>query len=161
MNEKLQSYLYNKYPKIFEPKKTNIEKAKHPFDVYGFECDDGWFLLINQLANYIQNYIDNNSYLNVPQLKCRQVKEKYGTLRFYYEGGDSHLSSIIDAYENMSGYICEKCGETKEIGNTKGWIKTLCKKHNDTGSHTPVNKEAEDLLNEVLQLSDNRDRNVN
>ena len=56
-----------------------------------------------------------------------QVKEKYGTLRFYTNGS---FSEECDAYitfaELMSGKICETCGTTKDVFQTEGWIRTTC-----------------------------------
>ncbi len=50
-----------------------------------------------------------------------QIKEKFGGLRLY---GASSLENVL---EDMSYKICEYCGSTKDIGYTKGWIKTQCK----------------------------------
>lgn len=63
-----------------------------------------------------------------PQVVAVQVKEKFGTLRFYYEGGDEYVSGIVAMAESMSGRICEECGaEGKQRGG--GWIQTLCDAH--------------------------------
>lgn len=51
-----------------------------------------------------------------------QIKEKYGGLRLY---GASSLESLL---EDLSYHICEECGSMEEVGQTQGWIKTLCKK---------------------------------
>lgn len=56
-----------------------------------------------------------------------QVKEKYGTLRFYYYGGNLNTDSIVSAFEMMSAHTCETCGMTKDARRyTDGWFKTLC-----------------------------------
>ena len=39
----------------------------------------------------------------VPQLVATQVKEKFGTLRFYYDGGDDEISGMVRMAEAMSG----------------------------------------------------------
>jgi hypothetical protein len=56
-----------------------------------------------------------------------QVKEKFGGLRFYIEGGDDTVFAYIDFAEHLSYYICEECGSMDHIGTTSGWIITLCK----------------------------------
>jgi hypothetical protein len=57
-----------------------------------------------------------------------QVKEKFGTLRFYYYGGDDRVSALVDFAEAMSGVTCEECGAPgTQTGG--GWIKTLCAEH--------------------------------
>ena len=61
----------------------------------------------------------------IPQVTLDQVKEKFGTLRFYYTGGDDYISGMVAMAESMSGVICESCGNP---GNqtSGGWIKTIC-----------------------------------
>ena len=59
-----------------------------------------------------------------------QVKEKYGTLRFYIYGGtDAHLA-YIDMACAMSSVTCEVCGN-KGKSNQYGWIVTRCREHED------------------------------
>jgi hypothetical protein len=61
----------------------------------------------------------------VPQVTLDQVKEKFGTLRFYYSGGDDYISGLVSMAESMSGVTCESCGNTGERKGG-GWIKTIC-----------------------------------
>ena len=63
-----------------------------------------------------------------PQVVASQVKEKFGTLRFYYTGGDDYTSGVTSFAESMSCVTCEDCGAPGETGG-KGWIRTLCKTH--------------------------------
>lgn len=57
-----------------------------------------------------------------------QIKSKFGTLRFYADNLSDYSRGVIDMAEEMSGHICEVCGE---IGKTyhMGWHSTLCDKH--------------------------------
>ena len=57
-----------------------------------------------------------------------QVKEKFGTLRFYYRGGDEYVRGVVDMAENMSSITCEACGNPGECIDG-GWIRTLCEEH--------------------------------
>lgn len=62
------------------------------------------------------------------QVVATQVKEKFGTLRFYYNGGDSIIDGMVRMAESMSGVTCEKCGDVAKLrGN--GWWYTACDKH--------------------------------
>jgi hypothetical protein len=89
-----------------------------------------------------------------------QVKEKYGTLRFYYRedyneeimslietGKYPDLQRIIDRYsdyingivhfaETASGRTCEETGQPGELhatgGTRMGWLKTVSKEHAKT-----------------------------
>jgi hypothetical protein len=64
----------------------------------------------------------------IPQVTLDQVKEKFGTLRFYYTGGDEAIDGMVRMAESMSGCTCEVCGNPgRRVGG--GWITTLCKEH--------------------------------
>lgn len=141
MREELDKTLVEKYPKIFADRyKPMTETAM----CWGFECSDGWFNIINQLCSNIQSHIDwknsqrelllkDNPYKRtipdeVVQVVATQVKEKFGTLRFYYDGGDDKIDGMVRMAESMSAVTCETCGAP---GSTRGggWIRTLCDHH--------------------------------
>jgi len=61
----------------------------------------------------------------ITQVTLDQVKEKFGTLRFYYTGGDEYISGMVTMAEAMSGVICESCGNPGKQ-TSGGWIKTIC-----------------------------------
>lgn len=63
-----------------------------------------------------------------PQVVAVQVKEKFGTLRFYYNGGDDYVKGVMDMAESMSGVTCEQCGAPGK-SNDSGWIRTTCETH--------------------------------
>lgn len=64
----------------------------------------------------------------IPQVVVQQVKEKFGTLRFYYAGGDDYIRGLTSMAESMSACTCEECGAPgKSIGG--GWVTTLCETH--------------------------------
>ena len=65
---------------------------------------------------------------SIPQVTLDQVKEKFGTLRFYYSGGDDVIDGMVRMAESMSGVTCEECGSPgKRVGG--GWVTTLCEAH--------------------------------
>jgi hypothetical protein len=65
---------------------------------------------------------------SVRQVTLDQVKEKFGTLRFYYTGGDDYIRGLVSMAEAMSGVTCEQCGSP---GHRRGqsWIYTACDLH--------------------------------
>jgi len=76
----------------------------------------------------LQFNIDHNSHTGkYPQIVANTVKEKFGGLRFYVNGASSEQYAQISFAESLSLKICERCGSTKGISQTKGWITTLCK----------------------------------
>jgi len=64
----------------------------------------------------------------VPQVVADQVKEKFGTLRFYYSGGDDVIDGMVQMAEAMSSVTCEECGAPGKT-NDKGWLSTRCEAH--------------------------------
>ena len=62
------------------------------------------------------------------QVVAVQVKEKFGTLRFYYSGGNEYVSGLVAMAESMSGVTCEMCGTPGRLQG-RGWVKTLCEQH--------------------------------
>ena len=56
-----------------------------------------------------------------------QVKEKFGGLRIYTQGGDREaIDDIIRDAESKTTVMCEDCGNVGTIRNIGGWLKTLC-----------------------------------
>lgn len=66
----------------------------------------------------------------VQRVVVEQVKEKFGTLRFYYRGGDEQVCGMVRMAEAMSGVTCEECGSPGTTGG-QGWITTLCSQHRE------------------------------
>jgi uncharacterized Zn finger protein (UPF0148 family) len=56
------------------------------------------------------------------------VKEKFGTLRFYVDGGTPEMHNYIEFAEAMTRITCEVCGNPG-ISRTGGWIRVLCDIH--------------------------------
>lgn len=127
MKEQLDNLLCEQYPKMM----VNREKSMMETCMcWGFECGDGWFNILDQLMGNIQHHIDwkNKNGEVVHQVTLNQVKEKFGSLRFYYTGGDNYIDGMVTMAESMSGVTCEECGlpGTQTQG---GWIKTACAAH--------------------------------
>lgn len=57
-------------------------------------------------------------------LAVQQVKEKFGTLRFYC-GGTEAIDKYIHMAERLSAITCESCGKPGKAYDS-GWIRTLC-----------------------------------
>ena len=98
----------------------------------GFACGEGWWPILEKLCSNIQHHLDwkNKKSEVVPQVTVAQIKEKFGGLRFYYDGGDDEIRGMVRMAEAWAGNTCEDCGApaTKQ---TTGWIKNVCDKHFD------------------------------
>jgi len=62
---------------------------------------------------------------NLKDYAISQVKEKFGTLCWYDEGGNEETRNITLKYMNESSTICQKCGKPAEYVTT-GWIGYYC-----------------------------------
>jgi len=110
MKEELAKDLCDKFPNIFDK------------DFY-FECDDGWYDIINKLCQHIESHCKNNK--NIIEVKATQVKEKFGSLRFYISETDDFINGLISMAESVSSITCEACGN-KGSKRGKSWVKTYC-----------------------------------
>lgn len=147
MSPELDKKLCEKYPKIFSLRYGDMKDTAM---CWGFEHDDGWYNIIDRLCANIQHHIDwshkshawnldwNEKNPDKPrdvrepvtQVVAQQVKEKFGTLRFYYDGGDDYVRGLVSMAESMTEVTCEKCGKPGKMRGT-GWIYTACDEHTD------------------------------
>jgi hypothetical protein len=141
MKQELDALLCEKYPAMMVNRNKDM---KETCMCWGFECGDGWYNILNQLMGNIQHHIDwkEKQGKPVPQVTLDQVKEKFGTLRFYYTGGDEYISGMVTMAEAMSGTICESCGNPGEQTHG-GWIKTICKPCEDNRAAEYARQTAE------------------
>ena len=95
------------------------------FKMY-FECADGWYELLDGLCAEIMQFCIK--YNKKPPV-ASQIKEKFGSLRFYVWSASSEIYDIITKYELESQYVCEWCGERGKIRKIRGWYTCLCDKH--------------------------------
>ncbi|MHA1874051.1 MAG: hypothetical protein ACTSVB_08050 [Candidatus Heimdallarchaeaceae archaeon] len=152
MNIKLEKKLFKKYPKLFRQKDLPMDQTAM---CWGIQCGDGWYDLIDKVCEYLQSMIKWNDW---PQIEFNTVKEKYGTLRIYwdikiktekefkkhkelkkkYKTFDIYVKSshglfefvdgVISFAEHLSGYMCELCGQKGKQRKINDWIYTLCDK---------------------------------
>ena len=96
----------------------------------GFAVGEGWWSIIELLCSNIQHHIDwkNKQSEVVPQVTVAQIKEKFGGLRFYYDGGDDEIRGMVRIAEVWADASCETCGAPGKR-REGGWIKTLCDHH--------------------------------
>jgi hypothetical protein len=65
--------------------------------------------------------------------ELQQVKEKYGTLRFYWRNNIDGIAGeiaedVVQNAEAMSGQTCEVCGKYGRLRGS-GWLYTSCEEH--------------------------------
>ena len=151
MTPELDKYLVRKFPEIF---KHRYAPASKSCMAWGLAVGDGWFNLIHALCSQVQATIDRVIEENkrieekakelahtdssiveallatkkeVPVFVAEQVKEKFGTLRFYFYGS-REFDSLVEMAEELSATTCEECGAYGSL-REGGWLRTLCDKH--------------------------------
>jgi hypothetical protein len=127
MKQELDEQLCKKYPLIFKNRHGDMRET---LMCWGFECGDGWYQILDSLCGNIQHHIDWKAKQgqHVPQVVAVQVKEKFGGLRFYYDGGDEQIYGMVRMAESWAANTCEECGQPGTM-RTGGWIRTLCDTH--------------------------------
>lgn len=171
MSPNLDQKLCEEFPSIFRNRNADeTESCMH----WGFECGDGWYNIIRGVCLAVTNNYSTSRGLELdgrplPEgmswkdpafdsyfwhykgcdiFIADQVKEKYGTLRFYYHLEWSpenqkmaelypktaqliateqrqFVKGIIDMAETMSSITCEETGLIGELHISGGWLKTL------------------------------------
>jgi len=137
--------LIEKHPLIFQQYEGN------PGGV-NWHVPNAWIPVIDNLCGAIQSYINTyrrskpnpayvegsewvaddittHKYVSIApnQVTCTQMKEKFGGLRFYINGGDDYVEGMIHMAEYMCENMCQYCGTKENLGITGGWITICCK----------------------------------
>lgn len=115
MDEKKTEHLLKSYPKLYRNR------------MY-FACGDGWFEIIDELSKNLEPLIEEIEGLDEVWMPyVTDVKEKWGTLRFYMSCETDKMSKFIREAELKSKVTCEACGSPGKIRGGH-WIVTLCDK---------------------------------
>lgn len=129
-----------------------LKELKTRWPVLGtvrFEHGPGWYGIIDHIMSAI-----TTAGFDADRDEIRQVKEKFGTLRFYiacdvhaqsgYEsdahGSRQRLDRILKAINdnNSSGKTCEQCGKSGQLLVSAGWWSTRCTEHASEGAMPPA-----------------------
>jgi hypothetical protein len=150
MTPELEQHIREKYPLIFS-QRCEMSINDGWFDIIDILCGN----IQNRIDNVIRQReytIEWNKNVNDPdfewtaafvereerevpelveQVVATQIKEKFGTLRFYYSGGNDYIRGLEAMAVSMSGVICEQCGSpgTSRSNKKQRWILVLCDKH--------------------------------
>ena len=116
--------LFIKYPEAF---RWSEGHDKYSLPLFGFECSDGWYEIIEPLVRYIHEWNSDIS-PDVERIFIHQVKEKFAGLRFYVSSAPEGLWNLIDEAEAKSTKICETCGKEGKVRG-EGWFYTSCNDH--------------------------------
>ena len=99
-----------------------------------FECGIGWHDIILQLSlkieQILQEYAEKQQVpegeeYQIIEMFAVQVKEKYGTLRFYMSCETDTICDLIEDAEALSSQTCEGCGAPGKMRG-KRWFEVKC-----------------------------------
>jgi len=112
MKKELELALVQDFPDLFR-------EYKRPQTAMMFGCEhgDGWEPILRRMCERLE--------VTKQHVTLLQVKEKWGTLRVYWQGGDEKVAEIVHAAEDESMSVCELCGNVGRVRDT-GWIVTRC-----------------------------------
>lgn len=107
---------------------------------WGFECNlNGWGKIIWELSEKLEAEIVKMKEENPNEefYPCAsQVKEKFGSLRFYMNFTNEKMEKYINETENKSAKTCENCGKKGKIRNN-GWVVCRCTECAILGGYLP------------------------
>lgn len=114
--------LRERYQLVFQGPLLNDEPIR---------CGDGWWGLLDGLCRQLQRLIEQEPEAERSQYTAAQVKEKFGTLRFYLMGDPTpQMAREIAGAEWASGLFCDVCGHPGSL-RTNGLVRTRCDAHKD------------------------------
>ena len=128
MNRKLDEKLVKAFPNLYGDRHADMRSTAM---CWGFDCSSGWFPLIWDLSKKLEAIISAMPEEKRQYYRASQVKEKFGTLRFYMSGETEEMSALIRVAENISAITCEDCGMPGK-SNDRGWVRTNCDKCRDS-----------------------------
>lgn len=125
MKKELDEALCKDFPQLYRDRCGDM---RNTCMCWGFECGDGWEQIIRSLSAVLSAQIKNlpSKYDETrDRFRASQVKEKFGTLRFYMSYETEEMYGAISMAEEMSAITCEVCGKPGKLYND-GWCVTRC-----------------------------------
>jgi hypothetical protein len=115
--------LIESYPDLFHPVGDPPGAEGSP------ECGEGWHDLLGRMCVRIRAAVQADG----GPFKFSQIKEKYGTLRVYWDGKvspatDAQIEEAIALAEARAAVTCEICGEAGQLYDG-AWLTTRCAAH--------------------------------
>ncbi len=130
MNRRLDTLLVKNHPLLFADRYSPMDRTAM---CWGFDCGNGWYKLIKEAADALEPLIKaaiekDPEAGSLGFFRASQIKEKYGTLRFYLSGGTNEMYAITDKAQSQSSKTCETCGHPGKLRG-QGWFYTACWRH--------------------------------
>lgn len=124
MKKEYQDKLINEFPDLFRGTKKSPQESCM---AWGCDVEDGWFTIVYATSKSINAHLKRLKDAGKPlDFEYAQIKEKFGTIRIYDNGGDEFIDGVIAMAEWLSSMTCEVCGKPAKLCNNGNWLKTLC-----------------------------------
>ena len=146
MRKDLAKKLEDQFPFM----KRNPENEHNLYDKFGICAAAGWFDIIWNLCSEVTEVYEKAG--KEIDFVPAQIKEKFGTLRFYYDVGGvtkpfhafdilgagtirfddestelyREIRDIVRKWEKKSAETCEECGKPGVLRKDLRWVLTLC-----------------------------------
>jgi len=141
MADKYQQ-LIEDFPLVFRLNAENRARGSldpgrpfHCIEAFGIECCDGWYDLIRECVESIHKELLTWKEEDRVDFTVLQIKEKFGTLRFYVSTENEAIETTIQRAEMLSGKTCEVCGKPGKLAVLSfGWLATACPEHLPLGA---------------------------
>lgn len=149
MDRTLETHLCKIYPEFISGSEAEAK--------FGCCCetDNGWYPLLASLFSELGALSKQHG----ATFTARQVKEKFGTLRVYFDcesDGDADAAVIahllVEVAQYLSGSLCEVCGNPAKTTSFQGWYRTLCPLHSIRPTPSIYIKTAPSLIARLLEL---------
>ena len=145
---KRNKLLIEKYPWLL-PRNRWTDEVIEDYDYTYTELDDmpyGWRVAFGeQMCEELQKALDMMDPEEAKKFRVVQIKEKYGSLRFYPNWVTDQIAEILYKYSVMSEHICISCG-APATKMSLGWICPWCdscasKLHNENFKNIIIDKK--------------------
>lgn len=123
MDRELDEKLCRDFPLLFGDRHSSMKVTAM---CWGFP-GNGWEKIIREAAEKLEPLIAayKKEFPGEDHPRAFQIKEKYGTLRFYLTHGTDEMHRIADEAERKSEGVCEDCGKKGKL-RKGGWLRTAC-----------------------------------
>lgn len=118
MKQDLKRLLQTRYPSIYD-------------ECQRWSCLDGWFGILNVLGERLTHY----EQVSGRSAGITAIKEKYGIIDIDCISGDDRPEAMVYMAIQLSGIICEICGNAGELRNSGDLLSTRRKEHKQTSCH--------------------------
>jgi hypothetical protein len=107
--------LMQAHPRLFKNKDTRCQS----------DLGKGWYELVDTLCKQIDALMDDEE---IAAFEIRQIKEKFGGLRFYFKASEKmrpRIKELIDVAYQKSLICCDECGAYR-LPNSSPTLNLYC-----------------------------------